>query len=875
MTKCLIALAIVASCGARTSGQACDPSWEVREPIAGFATSTSEFGGQVIRTAEWDMDGDGPEAPVLVVVGQIDGVGTERVDGVALWDGVRWSALPGAGEAGAYPRYVLSSVAVYRDELYVSSWFERRSTGSGEYATARWTGSQWELIGRSVAPVSSLAVYNDELIAVGGFPSMNNVPDTANIAAWNGAEWHGLAPISFGGNPPTQAVVFRGSLYVGGPFSRSRSASMDLIARWDGERWNELATGVGPNLSRIVLGTMAVFGERLAVFGAFRVQDDRGISNAAVWDGQVWEPMGSLFASTPLYPPIAAAEYRGVLYFGATFDISQGASRFQNVAEWDGTGWRAAAEAWPIQPLTYVTYRDRLVVSGAYAAGVNIAQFDGNRWAAMGFGLDRPILAAVSLGDRVVVGGSFAQGGNIPANRVAEYDGQSWHAMGAGLDGPVRALCLHEGRVVAGGSFRTSDGRDVNGVAAWNGDEWEPLGGGIIREVSADQVAALCSYGGMLYAGGTFATNRGSPGNNIAVWDGIVWRPVGAGLNSSVMTLIERDGRIIAGGSYGLLRNPLNSVAEWDGSVWHGVGTWATGASTVRALVEYQGELVAGGQFTFQGATPVADLVRLQGDSWTTIGGLNSTRTNTYSLAVYDNILLASGTFSGGTMGANISRWDGTSWRPLGGLIGWPATCMVPLGDDLFLGGYFLGAGPSYCGYVATLNFRGPPVVRTIGSTLSIANACGANQTFDVSAPYTSPLAPREWMHNGRAIADGRQPNGTIVRGASTDSLTIENLHGADAGEYACRVTSPCGSATSEAFQLSLVECCVADMDNGSGRGIRDRGVTIDDLLYYVQLFAAGNGRADLDDGSGNEYPDGAVTIDDMLYYLGRYAGGC
>jgi hypothetical protein len=68
---------------------------------------------------------------------------------------------------------------------------------------------------------------------------------------------------------------------------------------------------------------------------------------------------------------------------------------------------------------------------------------------------------------------------------------------------------------------------------------------------------------------------------------------------------------------------------------------------------------------------------------------------------------------------------------------------------------------------------------------------------------------------------------------------------------------------------------CVADVDDGAGGGVPDGGVTIDDLIYYLTLFEAGDVGADVDDGSGAGVPDGGVTIDDLIYYLTRFEGGC
>lgn len=68
---------------------------------------------------------------------------------------------------------------------------------------------------------------------------------------------------------------------------------------------------------------------------------------------------------------------------------------------------------------------------------------------------------------------------------------------------------------------------------------------------------------------------------------------------------------------------------------------------------------------------------------------------------------------------------------------------------------------------------------------------------------------------------------------------------------------------------------CVADFDDGSGSGVPDGGVTIDDLLYYLFIFDQGFICADVDDGSATGTQDGGVTIDDLLYYLFRFDSGC
>ncbi len=68
---------------------------------------------------------------------------------------------------------------------------------------------------------------------------------------------------------------------------------------------------------------------------------------------------------------------------------------------------------------------------------------------------------------------------------------------------------------------------------------------------------------------------------------------------------------------------------------------------------------------------------------------------------------------------------------------------------------------------------------------------------------------------------------------------------------------------------------CPADLDDGSMTGTPDGGVTISDLLYFLNEFGIGTLNADVDDGLSSGDCDGGVTISDLLYFLTRFQVGC
>ncbi len=150
--------------------------------------------------------------------------------------------------------------------------------------------------------------------------------------------------------------------------------------------------------------------------------------------------------------------------------------------------------------------------------------------------------------------------------------------------------------------------------------------------------------------------------------------------------------------------------------------------------------------------------------------------------------------------------------------------------------------------------------------------------TFTASLPAgdfylaVSPYSKDAVDSNGDEIwldtpfASERAPDGTgaanPIAGWNADNFN-------SGGTYSIAVTGVCPVST------SCHGDCTADFDDGSGTGTPDGGVTIDDLLYYLDIFEQGVICADVDDGSFTGTTDEGVTIDDLLYFLFRFEEGC
>lgn len=76
---------------------------------------------------------------------------------------------------------------------------------------------------------------------------------------------------------------------------------------------------------------------------------------------------------------------------------------------------------------------------------------------------------------------------------------------------------------------------------------------------------------------------------------------------------------------------------------------------------------------------------------------------------------------------------------------------------------------------------------------------------FVMTAGATGPGAlVHRWQKNGVDISDGATGNGSTYAGATTNTLTIQNLQNADAGSYRLVVSNPGGSATSNTASLGV-----------------------------------------------------------------------
>jgi hypothetical protein len=146
---------------------------------------------------------------------------------------------------------------------------------------------------------------------------------------------------------------------------------------------------------------------------------------------------------------------------------------------------------------------------------------------------------------------------------------------------------------------------------------------------------------------------------------------------------------------------------------------------------------------------------------------------------------------------------------------------------------------------VPGLPCQGPSV------TLNPANqvACpGGAVNFSVAATGTGPLS-YQWRHGVPRVA---------ISGATGSTYSLPAATAADADSYDCIITNTCGSATSNAANLTL---CIGDFNC-------DGGVDGQDIESFFRTWSNGESAGDVN-------ADGGVDGQDIEYFFVKWEAGC
>lgn len=797
---------------------------------------------------------------------------------IAAWNGTQWVPL-----SATQFNVQVQSVASFGGTVYVgsrsSSLPSVRTLYRYEPGATISTGAWTPLLPDVNGSVARLVVHNNELYMVGSFYRTATPATRFQVAKLNasGTDLIELPALSTTGSTMNGAEVYRGELYVYGQFNSGNGAPLGCngIAKLHagGNAWIPST----PDPSNTLVGQIS------------------SITASAVVDGVLY--LGSADATRPL----------------AWLSASNGVWSLQP---------GQASSGLPANTISAMSpdLDGRSVAMGGTGSfdhilptsAMRLATWDraGNRLAPIGAegfsdaGLGYPFInASVVWNDALYLGGSFGGVGTQRGRTLARWDGTDLTPVAGAPSGDIARLFVGEN----GGALYSAGGtsplvRSTGGAFTALTDS---AGGTYASGVSS--VSSLVDFGGSIVVGGSFTGSGGRP-SYLMRRTGTTWAAIGSDSPNNAVTALTTWSHptvaggvplLVATGSFTQIGSLAARVAAWDGTTWRALGqpSFATGfgSSPPVAIVNNNGELYWIAYIVqFGGASmyPISLRYDPGTDRWVDLprpvepvaSGFGQPSS---AIAASGSLWITSNYTQPGVSGAVVSllRWDGTRWTGYGGATGLFAqvNSVAYFRGDPVITGLFgtVGATTTFPGVTsvgwARLALGGePPVVSQQPTNLTLCNGGTAN--YFVAAAGTPPYSYRWQRVDGSGVATDLS-NGTIPGTSSVASQTdmptlrIANSDVAvSAYEFRCVIRDACGEVISDTASLRI---CVADVDDGSSSGVCDGGVTIDDLLYYLEQFGQGTLRADVDDGSSSGTPDGGVTIDDLLYFLTRFDAGC
>jgi hypothetical protein len=734
----------------------CSTQWLAGDGMPGLL-------GHATASTMWDPDDAGPAAPVLVVGGQFSIAGTVGARNIATYDLVTaaWSPL-GDGLPGGS----VDSVTMLPNGDLIA--------GDINGQVQRWDGASWLALGSgmngSIDSLGSLA--NGDLAAAGSFTMAGGV--AANrVAYWTGSAW---APLGTGMDDRVRVLqsLPSGELVAAGSFTTADGVAAAGVASWDGASWTGFGSGLVPGLLGVFVGGVQALAQlpngNLVAAGSFA-----NVAGGVVqWDGTNWSALSWGWFIT--------AHTLAVLPSGDVVVSAGGV-----LARYDGTSWSALPSLYgALVRTTTVLPTGELFAGGRFSStgterAEGVALHDGTAWAPMApdTHLDGRILAMSSLaGGDVVVGGDLINAGPVALNGIARYDHGTWSPMGSGFTntGPNAALVmglvtLPNQDVVACGLFTHAGGVAANSVARWNGTSWSALGAG----VSGARSLASSSTGELVATSAT----------KVLRWDGVSWVQLGSDRGFLIRAMAFLDnGDLVAVGAE--LFGSADVVERWDGATWSsvggigGIGGSLNGLAAV-AATDGGGFVVAG---RFGDAGGVRNVARWDGASWSWVGTSTQPWTSTTeyvtALAVLPNgDLIATGKFgqTGASPVNNIARFDGATWSSIDtGLTERTSiysdaegtAIAVASKGDVIVGGTFAVAGPHASIGLATLTTSCP------ATAIAFGNGCIGSGGLEELQAQSLPWTGSTYTTEGTGLP---QLALTIdVRGLATASLPLASI---------------------------------------------------------------------------------------------------
>lgn len=685
------ALAIFAKAGVASNG------WDIVDPGSGGIS------GSISAFARKDS--------LLYAVGNFTWIGESKTQGVAVWDGKKWSGL-GSGLNG--PARVLHVDSA--GNLFVGGLFDSAG-GIAARNVAMWNGTEWHSLGVGVEngiPASSqdvirgIARTKDGMVVVGGSFAGAGAAKISFLAGFKDGKWLAL------GVGPKAAIQSMGlgpdgRLYLATAYRIIAHFASDRLLSWDGSELKELGSGNTSEVS--VYSSVAFDRDSSACFaGSFYALLPSGSTtkNFACWKNGNWKSLGADLdgKSTAL-----GMDTSGRILLAGRFS-SAGGVRTGLLARWNSKTWESLhpwfdttgsalqinAIAQDRQGRYWIGFEGG---ASAFADGSHgAAAMIGNEWRPLGKGMNGAIRkVSIAPGGGIVAMGDFHRVDRFATRGLARFANGEWTSLLDSSRGTLMSMELDpSGNPVVVGNFTKLQNVNANGVARYRQGKWEAVGGGLTGGPIGSVSKIAINEHGTISCLGTFDSANGKPlVNPYSAFfdpDSSAWRSI-TGMDSAIILGVQP-----VGSHFAIIGHASGRSSVYEGNAEGFKAISGAGDKPSDLWGDVQGNLA-------YSSYSLKKILLRQETEFVPI----DPPIGTIKCATFDSkgaFVVGIEVKTDSTSQGEIQRWNGTGWERIGERLSAPPTTITydPVSDLLYVGSNVpLRSGDQSPGYLARTPF--------------------------------------------------------------------------------------------------------------------------------------------------------------------------
>jgi hypothetical protein len=213
---------------------------------------------------------------------------------VFTYDGSVYASWPPFQQIPEYPTSYVGFVFDFQGMSYMTGWF-RDPLSDGFCSLMRYNGSSWEYVpgwGSLLEPIKEFSIHNNTLYLAGTFRRSVGAPGDL-VARFDGNTWDDMGGGLFYEEAPVSGAALdmlwhHNELWVVGQFTSAGDIPAECVAKWNGRQWCSLSAdfqGHLPNMTETRIGNITSWRDSVYISGGFSYINGEPVREVAQWLG--------------------------------------------------------------------------------------------------------------------------------------------------------------------------------------------------------------------------------------------------------------------------------------------------------------------------------------------------------------------------------------------------------------------------------------------------------------------------------------------------------------------------------------------------------------------------------------------------------------